>query len=391
MHGFDEQVLRAPKPVGSTEIEMDILIGICGIGNGHAIRQTSVIRWLDARGHRVFILATEQSLRIMRTLFPEHAASEVFVPWVASHSHGVDFKMSACNDRNGKSAVYQENYAALARVDGFFAAKPDLVISDYEPTVAQYAYANDRPLVTFDEQSKFLGYDFPPIENSTRQEEASRLRMFFPKAGLRLSCSFFPVVHPRDSHHRVDLVSPLLRNEFTASSIPQRGVPNQNENRKRIVVYFSPYGSFGQNPQDVIEVLARFPHTQFQVFSDWCYKNVTVPDHVELFGFDFCTFPIKLQEADGLICTAGHTLLSEAFYLRKPVLAIPLDTFSQKVCAGMIEQLGLGFSHRELSFESVSRFLNRLRDLQERGEVAWNKYEGSYPSVFQRLEDECGL
>ena len=135
---------------------MNILIGICGIGNGHAIRQTSLIRWLDARGHKVFILATEQSLQVMRALFPNHAASEVFVPWVVSHSHGVDFKVSACSGRNSNSAVYQVNYAALGNVDRFFAAKPDLVISDYEPTVAQYAYANDRTLVTFDEQSKFL-------------------------------------------------------------------------------------------------------------------------------------------------------------------------------------------------------------------------------------------
>jgi hypothetical protein len=46
--------------------------------------------------------------------------------------------------------------------------KPDLVISDYEPISAQYAYASGTPLVTIDQQSKYLVGDYEPRASLAR-------------------------------------------------------------------------------------------------------------------------------------------------------------------------------------------------------------------------------
>src|SRR3972149_4745327 len=50
------------------------------------------------------------------------------------------------------------------------------------------------PLVTSDQQSKFLFGDFPvTLGGFTYEDEVKRLSMFFPKADKRIACSFFRV------------------------------------------------------------------------------------------------------------------------------------------------------------------------------------------------------
>lgn len=72
----------------------------------------------------------------------------------------------------------------MQRADEFL-GRPDLVISDYEPVSAQYSYALRIPLVTVDQQSKYLLADsreMPTFGDLTPNEEIARLSLFFPKA-----------------------------------------------------------------------------------------------------------------------------------------------------------------------------------------------------------------
>jgi Glycosyl transferase family 1 len=67
----------------------------------------------------------------------------------------LDFAASLDAAQNQHINFFQENIAAMAQAQKMI-GKPDLVISDYEPVSAQYAYAYDAPLITVDQQSKYL-------------------------------------------------------------------------------------------------------------------------------------------------------------------------------------------------------------------------------------------
>ncbi len=132
--------------------ERKILWGVCGIGNGHMIRQLPLIEHFS-RMDRIVIFAYDASYGFYAKRFEGHPRVTVLpvaVPFYVGDRNGLDLeatKRLPTNDKdydgiNGKA--HQEAEALIGT--------PDLVISDYEPTCAVYAYEHGAPLVTIDQQ-----------------------------------------------------------------------------------------------------------------------------------------------------------------------------------------------------------------------------------------------
>ena len=68
-----------------------------------------------------------------------------------------------------------------------------------------------------------------------------------------------------------------------------------------------------------------------------------------------------LRTAAGVVTGGGFSLLSEAVYLRKPVLAVPLQgQFEQLMNARYLEREGYGLCAPEVDAETLRGFLRRL-------------------------------
>ncbi|KPA15195.1 teichoic acid biosynthesis protein [Candidatus Magnetomorum sp. HK-1] len=173
---------------------MRILLGVCGIGRGHSIRQTCILSELLKRDHKVALFTFGESTKYFKKYFPDVIIFEVSVPWIYADSNGIDFLKIAHDKNNISQDGYFKNFKAMDKVLKYFKSNPDLILTDYEPISAQLAYATCTPLVTIDQQSKYLGYNFSPFENFSPLEERSRLSLFFPKANMRFSCSFFSIL-----------------------------------------------------------------------------------------------------------------------------------------------------------------------------------------------------
>ena len=70
---------------------MKILIGICGIGNGHLNRQTNVINLLKQNGNEIVIATTNNNILNLKERFPNTKILEVNIPWIACNEKGIDF------------------------------------------------------------------------------------------------------------------------------------------------------------------------------------------------------------------------------------------------------------------------------------------------------------
>ena len=67
-----------------------------------------------------------------------------------------------------------------------------------------------------------------------------------------------------------------------------------------------------------------------------------------------------LRTARGVVGSAGYSLMSEAVYLRKPMLALPLaGQFEQEMNARYLERLGFGTGASALDEPALERFLAR--------------------------------
>ena len=132
-----------------------ILIGICGIGNGHLNRQICVINELKSKGFEVLAATSIDKVSVIKKKCNIDVLP-IIIPWIVCDKNGVNFKDTLekyCLSTQDRFKNFLEFSIA---VEKYFNGKPDLVITDYEPNVAEYAYASNLKLITMEQQSKFL-------------------------------------------------------------------------------------------------------------------------------------------------------------------------------------------------------------------------------------------
>jgi uncharacterized protein (TIGR00661 family) len=338
---------------------MKVLFGICGLGNGHSIRQHVLIDRFLLAGHRIALFTNKSSTAYFNNAMPAINRFEVWNPRIPANSAGLSFSEIAQHPDNQAPAAIQISFGSMNALMELFNGPPDLIISDYEPVSAQFAYATGTPLVTIDNQSLCLGYQLPELPPFGPREETGRLRMFFPQARLRIALSLIPGDHwARNEQFCVATVPPIVRQRIY-------DLIRDNAVRNHFVVYVSPYEALPQNIQELADVLNKCPEYTFAMFSDYIRFN-TVIGNVTLAPFCLERFESQLSKASGLIATAGFTLLSEAMHLKLPFYAIPFNTYEQHLNCRMIELLGIGCWSREVSPSSIHSFAERISEYESR-------------------------
>jgi len=326
-----------------------ILYGVCGIGLGHTYRQLPIIEHL-ARENRIVIFAYGKSYAFYKKRFSRTTINvvKVAVPFYVSAKDGIDFAATAKRNRGIDFAgVNRRAISAAQRHLGTI----DLVLSDYEPISAQYAYAKNIPLVTIDQQTKYLVGKFPPtIDGKNFADEVAKLRLFFPTATKRIVCSFF-----RFSTKRKDVVAcpPILRKEI----LRLKRKPEQN----RIFIYLSSQERIAQTPRAFLNALAK-QDAHFSLYAEG-YEWGKLPSNVH--KPELSHFMDDLARCTGIISTAGHTLLSEAMHLGIPVYALTLDVYEQRMNAKIINDHGFGVAKPKLDATSLATFLTSIPDYKK--------------------------
>ncbi|PRZ12685.1 uncharacterized protein (TIGR00661 family) [Laceyella sediminis] len=330
---------------------MKVLIGVCGIGLGHSTRQWEVAQELLRRGHEIRILTFGKGIEFFRnTPLPW---SEVWVPFVGYRKGKLHLpSLIIKNFTSILPGIYRNLgvYQQLIKEDFF----PDICISDYEPVTARIAYKFQKPLVLIDQQSKFWRFSFDDIQQFSCIEEKKRLSLFFPQYEKRFITSFYrlPNIEDRDT----TVIPPIIRSDLRSSSCRYLKKPNLH-----LIVYLSEYGGKGidQSPIQWKKELASVPNVSFTIF-DPKLEKTRIEGNLEERPFDRVDFAEMLKIADGVITTAGHTLLSEALYLGIPIYVLPLPTFDQHYCAKFISEHRLGISSYTITREECLMFIEQL-------------------------------
>jgi uncharacterized protein (TIGR00661 family) len=337
-----------------------LIFGVCGIGRGHIYRQLPLISHF-AHNSRIVIFAFGESFVFFKSYFKNNTNIKVIlvaVPWIHGGPVGINYIKTA-NEKSNKGVNFTlQNFSAMDQAYKFLSGKPDLVVSDYEPISAQYSYSLNVPLVTIDQQSKYF-YDGYPTQlgNLGFIEERARLSLFFPKAEMRIACSFFKPPSDKITYggFEVKLVPVMIRDEITKLKT------NNQEISKNVLIYLSPYSSFVQDAKKVIEILFKFSDYSFHLYvskkSDFSKIKKQLPKNIKISFHGDKGFSRILSLSSSVICTAGHMFLSEMMFLGKPVYAIPLQTYEQKYNAKIIEDNGFGIMRPQIDSNSLGKFL----------------------------------
>jgi uncharacterized protein (TIGR00661 family) len=345
---------------------MRILYGVQGEGMGHAMRAEVVLSELT-RHHEVRVVASGRAFEHLAKSGPH-----VHEIWGLSFAKdGAEIRMLQSVIQNLRGAVTGwprdlRKYFELAEE-----FRPEVVISDFESFAVLYAQRHRLPIVSLDniqmidrcrhESQLLKGYrdDFHVAR--------TYVAMKVPRAFHYLVTTFF---YPPLRRKRTTLVPPIVRPEIVAAK-PTRG--------DHLLVYWA-----GDERVPAILKAAGIPCRIYGMRGTGTEEVVDGPLTFRPFSAE--AFVQDLTSCRALLTGGGFTLLSEAVYLRKPILSIPLaGQAEQQLNARYLEKLGYGRWAPQLTDEVLAGFLENLDEHHE----AVGEYEQDGNAVaLQALEEQ---
>jgi uncharacterized protein (TIGR00661 family) len=331
---------------------MRILYGVNGEGMGHATRSEVVIGSLLG-SHDVRVVASGVAYRHLRSRLPR--VDEIFGPTFAMDEG--EIQRWATVRQNVQHAFHELPDTVkgwVAEVDEW---KPDVVISDFEPLAGVYARSTHTPLIAVDNMSiLYRCRHDAEIVGAQRQDyllARAVTQSMVPGAVEYIVTTFF---RPPLAREGTTLVPPIIRPEIVDAE-PERG--------EHLVVYSS------GDPRELEALRAGGMAARV-------YGMRGGPDHIQVDGNlelrprSSADFVESLRTARGVVAGGGFSLLSEAVYLGKPILSVPLHgQFEQVMNARYVQRLEYGLYADQVTEEVLSEFIRRLPEF----ESALGRYE----------------
>jgi uncharacterized protein (TIGR00661 family) len=338
---------------------MKILYGVSGDGFGHSSRAKVVGGFIKDWGHDLKILTYGRAYEVLKNEFDIFKVSGMEVQFVKG-----ELKKRSTIKYNAK--VFADNLSNWHRFHTLMKDyDPDLCISDMEPIVPILRFWFNKPLICLDNQHRItnLKLDVPRKYYADYLVAKTVVKNFVSKAEHFIVTSFSNV---EIKEPNTTIVPPIIREE-ARNIIPSVG--------PKILAYLT------RENEDVINILKQF-NEEFVVFG---YNVNRRERNIEFKERGF--FLDELKDCRCIIATAGFTLMSEALYLKKPYLALPLKgQFEQVLNALFLKQAGYGDYSDELQKEEVNSFLTNVELFRQKlsdYEVDFQKLPRTLKSVIE--------
>ncbi len=318
-----------------------IIYGVAGEGFGHSSRSHLTGQRLIDAGNDVMFVGSAKSLLYLKQYFGERV-KEIF---------GLSFAFEG--GRVDKSETLKKNLLKLPEANKqndelfkkhFEPFEPELVISDFEPFSAWWAWRKKVPFISIDHEHMLTLCELEHPAKSWLSRLTAKVvtECHYVGAVAYIILNFF------DAPLRIDsavLAPPIVR-------------PVVQELRTEQGGHILMYSTTGTEQEQLQKVLSKFSDQKFYIYG---FK--------ESKEFGNCVFKERstegfladLASARGVIASAGFSLISECMYLKKKMLLLPLaGQYEQMVNAHYIQKLGLGISADKLNEEVLADFLEQL-------------------------------
>ena len=329
---------------------MRILYGVTGEGMGHAMRSRVVIEHLIAGGHTLEIMASGRAAAFLGKRFEG-----------VNTIHGLHMILEENRVRRGKTLWSNvlggvlgvpRNIAAYFELIGEF--EPEVVISDFESWSYLYGRNHRLPILSIDNMQVIHRCELPP-EIIEGHEVAFQLTKAFVKAKLPSCDAYYITSFFRPPPRKPDtyLFPPILRPEILAAK-PAPG--------EHLLIYQS-----GAN--EALQTALSATGLECRIYGMRPGLTEEAQDGALRFmPFSEDRFITDLATCRAVIAGGGFTLMGEAVFLGKPMLAVPLaGQFEQLLNARYLEREGYGMWAADLDDPSViPRFLARTEDCARR-------------------------
>lgn len=284
---------------------MKVLYAIQGTGNGHLARAMEVVPCLQKRAQVDVLVSGIQAdlLLPFDVKYKLHGLSFIF-----GRSGGVDL---------WKTFMSSTVRRLIQEVNELPVEQYDMVISDFEPISAWACSVKEIPCIGLSHQLATLD----PL--SPKPQETDMLGKFIMK-------HYAPTQHNYGFHFKAynkGIYTPVIQRKIRELDVTDQG---------HYTVYLPAY-----DDARLLKHLARFKDVRWEVFSKHNQKPFQY-HHINVQPIHHGNFIKSMASSSGVLCGAGFETPSEALYLQKKVLAIPMkNQYEQHLNAAALQDLGV--------------------------------------------------
>lgn len=284
---------------------MKILYAVQGTGNGHITRAIEIIPHLKKHGDvDILVSGIQADIELpFKVKYKLKGLSFIF-----GKQGGVDIwktyrKMNTANLLKDIKLLPIKNY--------------DLVISDFEPVSAWAALRAKKQCIGLSNQVATLH----PLAPKPKQMD------IMGKLVLERYC---PTTINYGFHFKSldsTIFTPIIRQEVRK---------RKTSNDGHYTVYLPSY-----NDERILKHLSKFPDIKWEVFSKHTTKKYE-EKNIHIFPINADAFLKSMASSAGVLCNAGFGTTSEALFLRKKLLVIPMKKQYEQHCnAAMLKSMGV--------------------------------------------------
>jgi uncharacterized protein (TIGR00661 family) len=330
---------------------MKILYGVVGEGMGHAMRSRVILEHLVAQNHDVEIMASGRAVDFLAKRFDDvnriHGLHMIY-----EENRVRPMKTLWSNVLTGAVGVPQNIAAYFELITSF---RPDVVISDFESWTYLYGKTHRLPTLSIDNM-QIINRCTLPAEVIAGHQAEFQLTKAFIKSKLPFCNEYFITTffHPEIRKEKTRLFPPILRPEILAA------------NRRKgdhLLVYTT-----GEGNTSLADTLrgSGLPCRIYGMRRD--LKEELVEGNLQFQPFSEIKFIDDLASSRAVIAGGGFTLMGEAVYLHKPMLAVPLARqFEQVLNARYLELEGYGRHAATLDdAQTITDFLAGIPSFEEK-------------------------
>lgn len=326
-----------------------IFYGMSGEGRGHATRVRTVVENLKDE-HDIFLFAPFHAYDLLSNAYKDTNVHVINIRGLNFYySRGRLSYFKTCRE----GTRYLLNWRKLAsELDEYVEQySPDLVITDFEPSLPRAARRHNIPFVSLDHQHFLVVSDLSGLPgwlyNKTRTMSYIVKKYYSGQADTIVSSFYFPPLKPEFSD--VIQAGVMLRPEVISA---------KQSHGDHLLCYIRRFAS-----ENILRTL-RSCNRDVYIYGlgekeqdgNLLYRPISIDGFLH-----------DLATCHALICNAGNQLVGEAIYLKKPVLAMPEAlNFEQYINAHYLQASGAGDWCRtdDFSPEVLQRFLDRAEDFR---------------------------
>jgi uncharacterized protein (TIGR00661 family) len=325
---------------------MRVLYAIQGTGNGHLSRANEIVPLLKRKiPTDVLISGTQNSLPVQFNV--DHRFNGL--SFVSGKSGGVD--LMGTWSQTDTRRLHKE-------ISQFPIHRYDLVITDFEPVSAWAARLNNVPCVELSHQAAVLN------RKSPKPNTASIL-------GKLILGNYCPSNHKYGFHfdqYDSSIYTPVIRSEIRNSTPLNMG---------HYTVYLPAFSL-----EYIQSILSIFDGIRWQIFTKET-KEFYRLGNMEIYPISSEGFTNSMINSQGVLCGAGFETPSEALYLRKKLMVIPMkNQYEQQCNAEALERLGV-----KVIPTLSDRYLSTINDWIQINEWVYVEYPDQTEMILEEILD----